>query len=128
MWATLLTRLEVLLAIGGVLAAVKSAYNGVLGTVWKNINMIPDMAEQQQEQAATQEKLVDAVVALSIAEEEDGRTIDPRSVENTLRGDGGVRDYLKEDSNGRSPYADVEDEEEVSEEELRWRQEYDDDD
>lgn len=128
MWATVLTRLEVLLAIGGVLAAIKSAYNGVLGTVWKNINMIPDIDERQRELADTQEKLVDATVALSIAEEDDGRTINPREVERTLREDGGVRDFLQEDTNGRSPFADVEDEKEIPEEELRWRRQGDDGD
>lgn len=128
MWAAVLTRLEVILAIGGVAAALKSAYNGVLGTVWQNINMIPEVHQRQEEQAETQERMVDAVVALSIVEQDDGRTIDPREVERTLRGDGGVRDFLQKDKNVRSPFADVEDEEEVPEEELRWRQQGDSDD
>lgn len=126
MWAGVLTRLEVILAVMGVLAAIKSAYNGVLGTVWRNINMIPEIDERQKQLADTQEKMVDATVALSIAERDDGRTISPREIERTLKDEGGVRDFLQEPTNGRSPYADVEDEEEVAGEELRWRQEEDD--
>ena len=125
-WAVLLTRLEVVLAVVALVGAAKSAYNGVLGTVWRNINMIPEIDERQRKLADTQEKMVDATVALSIAESDDGRTVNPQEVERTLKEDGGVRDFLHQSRNGRTPYADVEDEEEISEEEARWRRRYDD--
>ena len=131
MWASALTRMEVVLAVIGLLASVKSAYNGWVRGLIDNIQMIPEVHKAQQESQRTQEKLVDAVVALSIAESEDGRTVDPREVEQTLRENGSVRDFLRERRNHQGPYADVEDEEgnidpEIPEEEARWRQDYSD--
>ena len=123
----ILTHLDIVLAVIALGSALKSAYNGLLRSMVSNVQMIPDIRQSQQETHETQEKLVDAVVALSIAESDNGRTVDPREIERNLRENGTVRDYLRREMDGTSPYADVEDElEEVPEEERRWRQDYDD--
>lgn len=123
----ILTHLDIVLAVIALGSALKSAYNGFLRRMVQNVQMIPEIRQSQQETHQTQEKLVDAVVALSIAESDDGRTVDPNEIERNLRENGTVRDYLRRDRNSTSPFADVEDEtEEISEEERRWRQEYDD--
>lgn len=123
----ILTHLDIVLAVIALGSALKSAYNGLLRSMVSNVQMIPEIRQSQQETHDTQEKLVDAVVALSIAESDDERTVDPREIERNLRENGTVRDYLRRDKNSTSPFTDVEDEEvEMSEEERRWRQEYDD--
>ena len=124
----ILTHLDIVLAVIALGSAAKSAYNGFIRSMVSNVQMIPEIRQSQQETHETQEKLVDAVVALSIAESDDERTVDPREIERNLRENGTVRDYLRRERDGRSPFADVEDElEEVPEEERRWRQDYDDD-
>ena len=123
----ILTHLDIVLAVIALGSAAKSAYNGFIRSMISNLQMIPDIHETQQDSQETQEKLVDAVVALSIAETNDERTVNPREIERNLRENGSVRDYLRRDANGRSPYADVEEEEEIAEEERRWRENYGDD-
>lgn len=124
----ILTHLDIVLAVIALGSAAKSAYNGFIRSMVSNVQMIPEIRQSQQETHETQEKLVDAVVALSIAESDDERTVNPREIERRLRESGTVRDYLRRERDGASPYADVEDElEEVPEEERRWRQDYDDD-
>lgn len=123
-----LTHLDILLALVALASAAKSAYNGWVRSLIDNIQMISEVYTKTEELEDTQGKLVDAVVALSIAETDDSRSVDPNVVEATLRENGSVRDYLRRDRNSTPPYGDVEDEEvEIPEEERRWRENYDDD-
>jgi hypothetical protein len=123
-----LTHLDILLALVALASAAKSAYNGWVRSLIDNIQMISEVYTKTEELEDTQGKLVDAVVALSIAETDDSRSVDPNEVEATLRENGSVRDYLRRDRNSTPPYGDVEDEEvEIPEEERRWRENYDDD-
>lgn len=124
----ILTHLDIVLALIAILSALKSAYNGFIRSMVSNVQMIPEIHKSQEKTRETQEKLVDAVVALSIAESEDGRTVDPKEVERNLRESGTVRDYLQRERDGAGPYTDIEGEEvEIPEEERRWRESYDDD-
>lgn len=124
----ILTHLDIVLAVFALISALKSAYNGFIRSLVSNVQMIPEIRQSQQETHETQEKLVDAVVALSIAESEDGRTVDPKEVERNLRESGTVRDYLQRERDGTGPYTNIEGEEvEIPEEERRWRGSYDDD-
>jgi len=121
MWAAALTRMEVLLAGIAILAAVKSYYNGTIGEMITNIRRIPHMEEQQDEIKQKQEDLVDAVVATAVAEGSDEHSVDVDELDANLRDERGYRDFLSRNHSQRGPFADVEDEEEVPEEELRWR-------
>jgi len=106
MYALVLERLEILVAVVALLGAAKSAYNGVLSTMWRNLKMISEVYDRQENMAETQEKLVNAVVALSIAESDQDRGVDPKEVEQRLREDGGVRDYLRDRESPHTPYTD----------------------
>jgi len=110
--SAVLTHLDILVAVVVLASAAKSAYNGWVRSLIDNIQMISEVYAKAENLEDTQGKLVDAVVALSIAESDESRSVDPREVEGTLRQNGSVRDYLKRDLDGRSPYAGVEDEEE----------------
>ena len=127
MWAAALTRLEVLIAAGVVLAAVKSYYNGTIGEMISNIRRIPHMEDQQDEIKQKQEDLVDAVVATAVAEGSEDRSVDVDELDASLRDERGYRDFLAQNHSQRGPFTDVEDEEEVPEEELRWRNQTRDD-
>jgi len=80
----LLLRLEILLALGGLAGAAKSAYNGwVRRHILSPLDRIEHISEQvdqvegnQQEMAAQQELLTDAVVALGESHEQDEREFD----------------------------------------------------
>jgi len=126
MATTVLTHAEIIVAVLATLSTLKSAYNGWIRSLVNDIGMIPEVHDNQQEMKKTQNRLVDAVIALSIAERDDGREVDPRKVEQELLENGSARDYLQESDSITSPYSDFEDEEEVAEEEARWRREYDD--
>ena len=126
MAAALLTHMEIGVAVIAIASAVKSAYNGWLRGMIDNIQMIPDIRESQEGMQETQDRLVDATIALSIAESAEDKEVDPSEVERALKQNGSARDYLRETDGVRSPYSDYEDEE-VDEEEARWRQQYDGD-
>lgn len=132
MWSAVLTRLEVVLAGVAVLAAAKSAYNGTVRGLVDNIREITVISERVDEIGDKQERMVDGMVALSVAESKEGASVDTERLAKDLRDGNSYRVYLHRDRPNGSPYADVEDEEgaidpEIPEEELRWRTGYDDD-
>lgn len=112
---TLLTYAELILAIIAILAAAKSFYNGYLSRIADNIMRIEKIDERNEEIAnrldhidERQDNLVDAVIGLSEALDED-RDIDPdtmrsafgrdsegpeRFLEDPLSGEGVDLDYI----------------------------------
>ena len=132
MWSAVLTRLEVVLAGVAVLAAAKSAYNGTVRGLVDNIKEIPTISDRVDDIGDKQERMVDGMIALSVAESKDGASVDTDRLANDLRNGNSYRVYLSRGEPHKSPYADVEDEEgaidpEIPEEELRWRQQRPDD-
>ena len=127
MATAVLTHAEIIVAVLAILSALKSAYNGWIRSLVNDIKMIPEIHENQEEMRETQTRLVDATIALSIAEKDDGREVDPDEIEQALRDNGSARDYLQKARTNSSPYTDYENEEEIPEEERRWREQYDDD-
>lgn len=126
MWESALTRLDVIVAMLAIASAAKSAYNGHLSTVYQNIKQLPVIADKVESIADRQEKMIEGLVALSVAESDEEATVDTDRLAADLRDGESYRVYLERDMNGQSPFADVEDEE-VPEEERRWREHYDDD-
>ena len=126
MWAAVLTRLEVVIALIVVAGAGKSAYNGTVRGLIQNIREIPGISDRVDEMSEKQEQMVDGMVALSIAESKDDATVDTAKLAEDLRDGASYRVYLNRDK-PKSPYSDIEDEEvEVPEEERRWREQDDD--
>lgn len=119
-----LVRMELIVAGLTLAVAAKSAYNGHVRGLVDNIYTIESLEQKVDHIEERQDEMIDGIVAVSIAESEENYSVDADRLAEQLN-EGSYRSYLERD--GRSPYPDVEDEElEVSEEEPRWRQEYDD--
>lgn len=99
MWAAVLTRLEVIVAVLVVVGAVKSAYNGTVRGLVDNIQQIPEISERVDQIGDRQERMVDGMVALSVAEGEDGKSVDTKRLADDLRDGASYRVYLQR--NGR---------------------------
>lgn len=132
MWESALTRLDVAVAVLVILSALKSGYNGHLRTVHENIKQLPQIADEVERISERQEKMVEGMVALSVVEDNDDATIDTEQLAADLRDGESYRAYITRDStrNGATPYTpaeEIEEEEEMAEEESRWRERYDDD-
>ena len=123
MWAAVLTRLEVVVAVLVVIGALKSAYNGTVRGLVDNIQEIPAISERVDQIGDRQERMVDGMVALSVAENEDHASVDTDRLADDLRDGSSYRIYLTRDGpDGRAGFvATEEEEEEVDEEEGRWR-------
>lgn len=124
MWAAVLTRLEVIVAVLVVIGALKSAYNGTVRGLVDNIQEIPAISERVDQIGDRQERMVDGMVALSVAENEDHASIDTDRLADDLRDGSSYRVYLTRSGSGdRGAYVTgpEEEEEEVDEEEGRWR-------
>jgi hypothetical protein len=112
MWESALTRVDVAVGVIAVLGGLKSAYNGHVRRLVKNIYMVGEVKEQVDNIEERQEKLINSVVALSVAESKDDVTVDTDRLEKNLRGQS-YRLYLQRDGH-RNPYTDTEDEEETT--------------
>ncbi len=124
MWGVLLTRLEVIVAVLVVIGALKSAYNGTVRGLVDNIQEIPAISKRVDQIGDRQERMVDGMVALSVAENEDQASVDTDRLADDLRDGTSYRVYLTrgDGSGDRSTYVSgPEAEEEVDEEEGRWR-------
>lgn len=122
MWAAVLTRLDVVVAAIAILGALKTAYNGTLRRMIRNIGMIPSLKNDVDEMAEKQEQMIDGMVALSVAESHEETTVDTDRLAQELRNGQSYRVYLERGGRPSNPYTNVEDEmEEVHEEERRWR-------
>lgn len=109
MWESALTRLDVAVALIAILGALKSGYNGHVRKLVRNIYAIGDVKEKVDHMEQRQEKLIDGVVAVSVAESKEDVSVDTDELAQNLRGQS-YRLYLQRD--GRSnPYAEAEDEE-----------------
>lgn len=124
-WAVVLQRLDIIVALLAIAAAMKSVYNGRVGMLIRNIQQIPQIADRVDTIGEKQEDMVDGMVALSIAEGEETKTIDTDRLAADLRDGQSYRDYINETRS--EAYGPVE-EGDTSDEERRWREGYSPDD
>ena len=119
----LLTRLDIVVAVIAVLGAVKSAYNGIVRSLVNNIKQIPDIGKKVDHIEERQEQMVDGLIAVSVAQDEEDAEIDPDTLANRLREGDSYRVFLnRSDGNGaRQNYA------EDPESGGRWQTQDDDD-
>ena len=119
----LLTRLDIVVAVIAVLGAVKSAYNGIVRSLVNNIKQIPDIGKKVDHIEERQEQMVDGLIAVSVAQDEEDAEIDPDTLASRLREGDSYRVFLnRSDGNGvRQDYA------EDPESGGRWQTQDDDD-
>lgn len=110
MWESALTRLDVVVAAIAILGGVKSAYNGHVRRLVKNIYMVGEVKERVAHMEQRQEDMIDGIVAVSVAESEDNVSVNTDTLAENLRGQS-YRLYLEQEQ-PRNPYAQPEDEEE----------------
>jgi len=124
MWSAVLTRLEVVVAVVIVVGALKSAYNGTVRGLVDNIQEIPAISDRVEEIGDRQERMVDGMVALSVAENEDQASVDTDRLADDLRDGTSYRVYLSRPSGygtQRGYAEEEEEEEEVEGKGGRWR-------
>lgn len=93
----LLTRLEILAALGALVGLGKSFYNGFLRRLARAVRQIPQIASRVEDVNDKQQDLTDAVVALALSQSERRKSVDPDSVVNGLREDEGSERFLRDD-------------------------------
>jgi len=109
-WGMILTRLDVVLAALAVLSALKSGYNGTARSLINNIKQIPQVADRVDRIGDKQEKMVDGLIAVSVAQEKDDAEVDTGELTDRLREGESYRVFLER--NGRSGEFSEEDPEE----------------
>ena len=124
-WAVVLQRLDIIVALLVIAAAIKSVYNGRVGMLIRNIQQIPQIAERVDSIGDKQEDMVDGMVALSIAEGEENKSIDTDRLAADLRDGQSYRDYIDDTSAGAFEKTN---EDELRDGEKRWRRGYSPDD
>lgn len=120
-WGMILTRLDVVLAALAVLSALKSGYNGTVRSLINNIKQIPQVADRVDRIGDKQEKMVDGLIAVSVAQKKDDAEVDTGELTDRLREGESYRVFLER--NGRSGEFSEEDPEESN----RWPAGEDDD-
>jgi len=103
MWEAVLLRIEVALAIGAILAAVKSLYSGYLyDRVIVPLDRLEGMADdvdrvrqRQEEMYEKQQYQIDAIIALARSMEEDNGEFDERAFRESVGRDNDPEDFLR---------------------------------
>lgn len=103
MWAELLLRVEVILAVVALLAALKSAWNGwlhkrIIAPLDRLEGMsesLADVADRQEQMVERQELQIDAIIALARSMEADNGEFDEESFRKRVGRESDPEDFLR---------------------------------